>query len=257
MVLVPTLGFALLGAILASFVGVIVARLHTGSPIASGRSQCDSCGKTLSFLDLIPILSFALALGRARCCSSRLGALSPLSEVLLALLFAASYLKFGLSPDLLFFLIALTLLLALVLYDLAHTILPPVLLYPFVLSALVFSWFSSPDLSVFIENASIALALAVSLAVIHFASRGRAMVLADAPFAFGCALLAVGAALSGFIFSFWIGAAIGIIILVKTPRGHRMGIEVPMAPFFALGFLLASFTSWNPFNLVAVLFGAL
>jgi prepilin signal peptidase PulO-like enzyme (type II secretory pathway) len=78
---------------------------------------------------------------------------------------------------------------------------------------------------------------------------------ADAPFAFGLALLVGPAALSGFIFSFWIGAVIGIIMLLKRPRGSRMGVEVPFAPFLAAGFLLAYFTQWNPFIFVAALSG--
>ena len=74
------------------------------------------------------------------------------------------------------------------------------------------------------------------------------MGLADAPFAFALALLAGEAALTGFVFSFWIGAIIGIIILVNAPRGHRIGIEVPFAPYLAAGFFLAYFTGWDPFT---------
>jgi prepilin signal peptidase PulO-like enzyme (type II secretory pathway) len=32
-----------------------------------------------------------------------------------------------------------------------------------------------------------------------------------------------------------------------------MGVEVPFAPFLAAGFLLAYFTAWNPFTLIATL----
>jgi prepilin signal peptidase PulO-like enzyme (type II secretory pathway) len=56
--------------------------------------------------------------------------------------------------------------------------------------------------------------------------------------------------LPGVLFSFWIGALYGIVVLVSTPRGHRMGIEVPFVPFLALGFLLAFFTGWNPLLLI-------
>ena len=78
------------------------------------------------------------------------------------------------------------------------------------------------------------------------------MGLADAPLVFGLALLVGPAALPGFIFSFWIGALLGIIILARRPRGSRMGVEVPFAPFLAAGFLIAYFTQWNPFLFVAI-----
>ena len=76
---------------------------------------------------------------------------------------------------------------------------------------------------------------------------------ADAPFALGLALLTGTGAFPGFIFSFWIGAVVGIVLLAKRPRGSRMGVEVPFAPFLATGFLLAYFTQWNPFTLIGML----
>jgi prepilin signal peptidase PulO-like enzyme (type II secretory pathway) len=36
-------------------------------------------------------------------------------------------------------------------------------------------------------------------------------------------------------------------VLLGRPRGSRMGVEVPFAPYLAAGFLLAYFTEWNPF----------
>ena len=74
------------------------------------------------------------------------------------------------------------------------------------------------------------------------------MGLGDAPIALGLSLLVgFGAAFSGLIFSFWIGALCGILILVLRRGGPRMGIEVPFVPFLAAGYLLAYFTQWNPF----------
>ena len=76
---------------------------------------------------------------------------------------------------------------------------------------------------------------------------------ADAPLAFGLALLTGSVALTGFVFSFWIGAAVGIVLLARRPSGSRMGVEVPFAPFLASGFLLAFFTQWNLFSYVMAL----
>ncbi|MEK7114080.1 MAG: hypothetical protein AAB850_00830, partial [Patescibacteria group bacterium] len=109
----------------------------------------------------------------------------------------------------------------------------------------------SPSLDVFYSNAFVAFLIAASLALIHYFSRGRAMGLADTPLSFGLALLVGQAALPGFVFSFWIGALVGIVLLFRRPVGSRMGGEVPFAPFLAAGFLLAYFTQWNPFIFVA------
>jgi prepilin signal peptidase PulO-like enzyme (type II secretory pathway) len=80
-------------------------------------------------------------------------------------------------------------------------------------------------------------------------SRGRWMGLGDAPIAFSLSLLAGSHAIAGLLYSFWIGGAIGVFILVLAKRGHRMGIEVPFVPFLAAGYLLALFTQWNPLPL--------
>lgn len=239
--------FFALGAVIASFVGVIVSRLNTGQGFMAERSRCDACSATLAPLALVPIISYVTSGGRARCCSARISPLSPLTELILGGLFALSYVKLGLTAGLFFMLISLSLLLALVLYDLAHQILPTALLVPFVGASALASFFLAPSYADFFNTFLVAGGIALSLALIHFFSRGRAMGLADAPFAFGLSLLAGPSAFPGFIFSFWIGAVVGILILLKRPRGTRMRVEVPFAPFLAAGFILAYFTQWNPF----------
>lgn len=243
--------FFLLGAISASFVGVVVARLYTGQSFFTGRSRCDACGRPLSALALVPVLSYVVSRGRAQCCGARLSLLSPLSEVILGLLFAVSYLQLGVSLSLLGFLICFGYVLALVLYDLAHQILPPVVLSQFVFFAAVTGFLASASLAMYMQTVVVALVLSGVLAVIHFGSRGRAMGLADAPFVLGLSLMVGEYALSGFVFSFWIGAVIGIGILLGRAPGSRIGVEVPFAPFLASGFLLAHLTQWNILHLIA------
>ena len=245
--------FFALGAIIASFVGVIVARLNTGQGFLTGRSRCDACNAPLAPHTLVPIISFLFFGGRARCCGASLSLCSPVTELALGGLFVLAYLKIGLTVSLFCMLTALSLLLALVLYDLAHQILPLVLLTIFIAVSVVTGYLLAPSLAIFSQTLLIAFLIALSLALVHLFSRGRAMGLADAPFVFGLALLAGPSAFSGFIFSFWIGAVIGIFILLKRPKGHRMGIEIPFAPFLAAGFLLAYFTQWNPIIFAAVL----
>lgn len=249
----PVTALFLLGAIIASFIGVVVARLNTGQSVVAGRSRCDACNVPLGALMLVPILSHFAVGGRASCCGARLSPTAPVTELLLGGLFVLSYVKLGFAILLPWVLLAIALLLALVLYDLAHQILPPVLLTAFVVTGAIAGYLAAPDTDAFFLTLSTAFFVGGSLAALHFLSRGRAMGFSDAPLAFGLALLTGAAAIPGFIFSFWIGASIGIIVLARRPRGSRMGVEVPFAPFLAAGFLLAYFTQWNPFALIAVL----
>lgn len=245
--------FSILGAVVASFIGVVTARYGTGWGIVAERSRCDACNAVLPPYALVPVISYICARGRAQCCGSRISFFGPLSELMLGVLFALAYLMIGLTTALPFLLAAFALLLALVLYDLAHQILPTTLLALFVAASAGSAVLRAPSLEILLVWSVVALGIGSFLAALHFFSRGRAMGFADAPLAFGLALIAGDAALSGFLFSFWIGAVIGIVVLAQRPRGSRIGVEVPFAPFLALGFILAFFTQWNPLDIALFL----
>lgn len=63
-------GGALLGAIIGSFLATLVIRWPLGLSVASGRSHCDTCHRSLSVSELIPLVSFALQKGRCRGCGA-------------------------------------------------------------------------------------------------------------------------------------------------------------------------------------------
>ena len=55
-----------------SFLKCWADRAAAGQSVADGRSYCDNCGRTLAARDLIPILSWIFAGGKARCCGATL-----------------------------------------------------------------------------------------------------------------------------------------------------------------------------------------
>ena len=57
-----------LGAALGSFAGVAMERLPRGEPV-TGRSHC-VCGEPVRARDNVPVLSYLLRRGRARCCGA-------------------------------------------------------------------------------------------------------------------------------------------------------------------------------------------
>lgn len=78
----------ILGAIVGSFLNVVVFRLHSGKSFIRGRSACRSCGRELRAGDLIPILSFAFLRGRCRYCKTRLSWQYPFVETVTGMVFA-------------------------------------------------------------------------------------------------------------------------------------------------------------------------
>ena len=244
---VPTFFFGI-GAILASFAGVISERLHTGESWVNSRSKCNSCSRVLSVPDLVPIISWVFTQGRCRSCKSAVPYLYPLAELILGSIFLAAYLAFAISLELFLLDTFFFILAVIVLYDLRHTVVP------FSLSTLLMgiggitAYVMADDLHALGGTLITAGVIALGFFLMHVLSSGRWMGLGDAPIALALSLIAGRYSLTGLLFSFWIGAAIGIFILVLAPRGHRMGIEVPFVPFLAAGYLLAFFTQWNLFG---------
>ena len=76
-----------LGAAVGSFVNVLIDRTIAGEDWVSGRSHCDYCKKTLTWYDMVPILSYALYRGHSRCCGVKLSCGYPIVELLVGLLF--------------------------------------------------------------------------------------------------------------------------------------------------------------------------
>ena len=74
---------AVAGACIGSFVSTWVLRWGDGRGIG-GRSACDGCGRTLSAIDLIPIISWTAARGRCRSCAAPINGFHPFAELAFA-----------------------------------------------------------------------------------------------------------------------------------------------------------------------------
>ena len=86
-----------LGACVGSFLNVCIHRLPAGESIVTPGSHC-ACGAPIKWYDNIPILSWFLLRGRARCCGRRFSFRYPLVEALTAALFLACWLAFPAAP---------------------------------------------------------------------------------------------------------------------------------------------------------------
>src|SRR6188472_4150935 len=90
---------ALIGGLLAgSFVTVVAHRVPLGESIVGPRSRCPACGAQIAAYDNVPVLSWLLLRGRARCCGAPISARYPLTELCVGLLFAATVLVYRHEP---------------------------------------------------------------------------------------------------------------------------------------------------------------
>lgn len=80
----------LFGAIVGSFLNVCIYRIPAGKSIVSPGSTC-SCGRPIAWYDNIPILSWFILRGKARCCGRPYSFRYPFIELLTGLLFLAAW----------------------------------------------------------------------------------------------------------------------------------------------------------------------
>lgn len=69
-----------LGLLIGSFLALVSVRLPQGEPMVASRSRCRSCGRRLSPLELVPVISWLVQRGRCRGCGARVSVRYPLME---------------------------------------------------------------------------------------------------------------------------------------------------------------------------------
>ena len=270
MTLIAGLFYFILGTIVGSFLNVVILRYEVDKPIL-GRSVCPACGKTLSYYELIPVISFFILRGRCSRCSAHISWQYPLVEMATGLLFVLTFITFfngvldahylAIST---LYLVMVSILMVIFVYDIRHTVIPDPFVYGFSLLALLLLFI---DMSMFtlITPSPLALAagplLAFPLFLIWLLSRGRWMGLGDAKLTLGIGwLLGISGGISAILIAFWVGAVVGILLILIASfmrnnqlflgnRQFTMKSEIAFGPFLILGLLTVVF-----FNLDVVRF---
>ena len=75
------------GALIGSFLNVVIYRHPRGIPLGMERSKCPQCGVQIVWFDNIPLLSWLVLRGRCRACHGSIAMRYPAVELLTALLF--------------------------------------------------------------------------------------------------------------------------------------------------------------------------
>jgi leader peptidase (prepilin peptidase)/N-methyltransferase len=223
-----------LGAMVGSFLNVVIHRLPRGESIVKPRSRCTRCGTTLRTIDNVPLVSWLALRGRCRNCGTAISPRYPLVEALTAAVFVAVALTRGVDSGLLLELPFAALLVAVAAIDLEHRIVPNRIVVPAaafaIAAAAVVERGQLPELLIAGGIAFGALFLA---ALAYPAGMG----MGDVKLA-GVMGLYLGAAVAPALFAaFAAGAGVGVALLAREGASARKR-AVPFAPFLALGGLL-------------------
>lgn len=129
----------ILGAIIASFINVVVWRLPQGLDFVKGRSFCPTCHHTLAWYDLFPIFSWLFLKGSCRYCHDTISMRYPLVELLGGLLGMLSLNVYGMSWECLVVLVILMILLTISLIDHDTMLIPDGLQFALCIPVIVLS----------------------------------------------------------------------------------------------------------------------
>ncbi len=81
------------GACWGSFLNVLAWRILHEKTLFTVRSYCPACQKTIAWYDNIPVFSWFLLQGRARCCKNSISFLYPLIEIVTGIVFTCLFIS--------------------------------------------------------------------------------------------------------------------------------------------------------------------
>lgn len=107
----------ILGLLIGSFLNVCIYRIPKGESIAYPPSHCSSCGSSIKAYDLIPVLSWTILRGKCRSCQGKISSRYALVEMSTAILFLLTYFQYGITIELLKFLMLIPFLIVIAMID--------------------------------------------------------------------------------------------------------------------------------------------
>jgi leader peptidase (prepilin peptidase)/N-methyltransferase len=256
-ILFPTLA-ATLGALVGSFLNVVIHRYPREESIVFPASKCPHCNTPIKPYDNIPVLAYLWLLGRCRACRAPISPRYPLVELANALFYLAVFQRTGLTWGFVPLAALVSMTICLIYIDLEIQILPDVIDLPGVaiglivgathLGALYPDMMLSRTLLESVIGAAVGsgVLLAIGLAY-KLVRKVEGMGLGDVK------MMAMLGAVVGweplfplFVLASVTGAVVGIFVAAKSAL--RMQVAVPFGVFLGLAFLAVLFfgpTLWE------------
>ena len=233
MQIIVTVIFFIYGLVFGSFFNVVGLRVPTGTLLAQNRSYCDTCQRTLTWKELIPVWSFLRQRGRCRQCKDKISLLYPIMELATGLLAALTFYRYGWNEQTFLGILLLALLIPITVSDLAYRKIPNKLLLFFTpLFVGLRILYPHPSLWQSLMGAGLAFGLVFVIILVSNGGMGAGDLkyLTLLGFIFGPALF-----LLLFFLATLYGAITGMIIM-KLKNGNRK-MTIPFGPYIGLAAL--------------------
>ena len=237
-----TVGTALLGLFVGSFLNVVIYRVPRQESVVTPRSRCPQCETQLAWYDNVPAVSWVALRGRCRTCEARVSVRYPLIELTTAVLFGVMAWRFGPVWELPAFLYLAAVGVALAAIDLDVRRLPDVIVLPSygVAAALL-------GVPALVDGEYMALVRMVAGGAALYAFYYVLMVVRPGGMGFGdvklagvlgmyLAWLSWGSLVVGGFAAFLIGGVAGLVLIGTGRAGRRSAI--PFGPYMLVGALV-------------------
>jgi leader peptidase (prepilin peptidase) / N-methyltransferase len=228
----------LLGALIGSFLNVVIHLLPLGESLVTPGSHCPACDAPVRSFDNVPVLSWLVLRGRCRSCGAPISVRYPAVELLTAASFAAVVAVRGFDDGLWLELPFVACLIALAGIDLDHKLLPNKIVYPMAAYGLVISLIVVTD--DFPEHliAGVGAFAFLLLAVLAYPS---GMGMGDVKLAGAMGLYLGVSVVPALLAAFFTGTVFGLAVIAREGAQARKK-AVPFGVFLAIGGLVGVLT---------------
>jgi leader peptidase (prepilin peptidase) / N-methyltransferase len=222
---------AILGAVIGSFLNVVIHRLPRQESLVAPGSRCPACATPIAPRDNVPVVSWVVLRGRCRHCGASISPRYPVVELLTAATFGAVVAVRGFDEGLVLELPFVACLIALAGIDLDHRLLPNRIVYPMaVYGAAATALVETDDL---VEHL-IAGAGAFLFLLVAALAYPRGMGMGDVKLAGAMGLFLGTSIAPALLTAFLAGTVVGLGIVAREGAQARK-TAVPFGLFLALG----------------------
>lgn len=218
--------------------------------VSNDYSRCLKCQHRLAWYDLLPLLSWLSTRGKCRYCKAPIGALEPLIEIGVAIMFVLSYLLWPLplvnlldGAVLILWLIGVVLLAILFVYDIKWFLLPDLIVFPLMAVGILMGILRAIDANnILLYGASIlgaALALSGLYFLLWFISRGRWVGFGDVKLGLGLALILADWRLA--LLALFLANLIGTLVVLPGMVLGKISrkMHIPFGPLLIAGMIIS------------------
>jgi len=226
----------LAGLAAGSFATAVAHRVPRGISVAFARSQCPACGVQLGARDNVPVVSWLLLRGKARCCGAPISPRYPLTELVVGLLFVATVLVYREdAAEAVIGVVFVTVLAVVTLTDLEQRIIPNKVLLVGALLCLAIAVPTDPGE---VPERLIAAAAAGGILFLVVFAYPAGMGLGDVKLAATMGLFLGRAVAPAILIALLAGSIVGLALIARHGSKARK-MAIPFGPFLAFGGVVA------------------